>query len=131
VIDLAEQSELVSIFASMTHQGIKALVISTEALFHVWRDQVIAFAASFGVAVIFPNRDYTAAGGLVSYGADLYEHYRIAGLYTGRILKGETPANLPVQLPTKSNMIINLRTAKALGLTISESFLLRADQLIE
>jgi putative ABC transport system substrate-binding protein len=131
VLDLATEPELLSVFATMTQQKIGALVISTEALFAVWRDQVITMAAAFGIAVIFPNRDYAYAGGLISYGADLYEHYRVAGAYTGRILNGEKPADLPVQLPTKLDMVINLKAARAIGLTVPQSLLMRADEVIE
>lgn len=131
IIDLAQETELVSLFARMSQQKINALVISTEALFAVWRDQVIAMAAAFRVAVIFPNRDYALAGGLISYGADLYEHFRVAGTYTGRILKGEKPGGLPVQMPTKLDMVINLKAARAIGLTVPQALLSRADDVIE
>jgi len=131
VLDLAGRPDIVAIFAGMAKQRVGAFVISTEALFNVWRDQVIALSASTGIAAMFPNREYVLAGGLISYGADFYEHYRVAGTYAGRILKGEKPADLPVVLPTKFETVINLKTAKALGLTIPESFLLRADEVIE
>jgi putative ABC transport system substrate-binding protein len=131
VLDLAGGPELGSIFATMTQHDVGAFVISTEALFGVWRDQVIGLSARHGIAAMFPNREYVFAGGLVSYGADLYEHYRVAGAYTGRILKGETCAELPVQIPTKFEMVINLKTARALGLNVPLPLLDRADELIE
>jgi len=131
VLDLAGNPELGTIFADMAQQGIAAFVISTEALFNVWRDQVIGLSASYGIAAMFPNREYAQAGGLISYGADLYEHYRVAGTYAGRILKGEKPSDMPVQLPTKFEMVINLRTAKALGLTVPQALLRDATELIE
>jgi putative ABC transport system substrate-binding protein len=81
--------------------------------------------------VIFPNRDYALAGGLISYGADFYEHFRVAGTYTGRILKGEKPGDLPVQMPTKLDMVINLRAARGIGLTVPQTLLSRADDVIE
>jgi putative tryptophan/tyrosine transport system substrate-binding protein len=131
VIDLAGKPPITEIFASMARQGIGAFVISAEALFNVWRDQVIALSASYRIAAMFPNREYPLAGGLISYGADLLEHYRVAGAYTGRILKGETPADLPVQLPTKYETVLNLKTAKAIGLDVPESVLARATEVIE
>jgi putative tryptophan/tyrosine transport system substrate-binding protein len=131
VIDLAGRPDILAIFAGMARQRVGAFVISTEALFNVWRDQVIALSASSGIAAMFPNREYVLAGGLISYGADFYEHYRVAGTYAGRILKGEKPADMPVLLPTKTEMVINLRTAKALGLTIPPSLRAVASELIE
>jgi len=131
VVDLAGRPDIVAVFAGMAKQGVGAFVISTEALFNVWRDQVIALSASSGIAAMFPNREYVQAGGLISYGADFYEHYRVAGTYAGRILKGEKPADLPVQLPTKVEMVINQRTAKALGLTIPQALLRDATEVIE
>jgi putative tryptophan/tyrosine transport system substrate-binding protein len=131
VLDLAGRPDIVTIFANMARQGVGAFVISTEALFNVWRDQVISLSASHSIAAMFPNREYVLAGGLISYGADFYEHYRVAGTYVGRILKGETPADLPVQLPTKFEMVINLKTAKALGLTIPQTLLRDASEVIE
>jgi putative ABC transport system substrate-binding protein len=131
VLDLAGRPDIVAIFAGMAKQGVGAFVISTEALFNVWRDQVIGLSASTGIAAMFPNREYVLAGGLISYGADFYEHYRVAGTYAGRILKGEKPADLPVLLPTKTEMVINLKTAKALGLTIPQTLLRDATEVIE
>jgi putative ABC transport system substrate-binding protein len=131
VLDLAGRPDILAIFAGMAKQRVGAFVISTEALFNVWRDQVIALSASTGIAAMFPNREYVLAGGLISYGADFYEHYRVAGTYAGRILKGEKPADLPVQLPTKTEMVINLKTAKALGLTVPQTLLRDATEVIE
>ncbi len=131
VIDLAGRPDLAAIFATMAKQGVAGFVISTEALFSVWRDQVIALSAASGIAAMFPNREYVQAGGLISYGADLYEHYRIAGTYVGRILKGEKPSDMPVQLPTKAEIFINLKTARALGLAVPQSLLKDATEVIE
>ena len=131
VLDLAGRPDILAIFAGMAKQRVGAFVISTEALFNVWRDQVIALSASSGIAAMFPNREYVLAGGLISYGADFYEHYRVAGTYAGRILKGEKPADMPVQLPTKTEMVINKRTAAALGLTIPPALLRDATEVIE
>jgi putative ABC transport system substrate-binding protein len=131
VLDLAGRPDIVAIFAGMAKQRVGAFVISTEALFNVWRDQVIGLSASTGIAAMFPNREYVLAGGLISYGADFYEHYRVAGTYAGRILKGEKPADLPVVLPTKTEMVINKKTAAALGITIPEALLRDASEVIE
>jgi len=132
VIDLAgREQELVAVFAGMAQQGVAGFVISTEALFSVFRDQVIGLSAHHGIASIFPNREYPHSGGLVSFGADLYEHYRIAGTYTARILKGALPADLPVQIPTKYELVINLKTAQALGLTVPPALRALATELIE
>jgi putative ABC transport system substrate-binding protein len=131
VVDLAGRPDIVQVFAGMAKQRVGAFVISTEALFNVWRDQVIALSASSGIAAMFPNREYVLAGGLISYGADFYEHYRVAGTYAGRILKGEKVADLPVLLPTKTEMVINKRTAAALGLTIPEALLREASEVVE
>ena len=131
VIDLAGQSELASVFSGMAQQGVAAFVISTEALFSVWRDQVIGLSARYRIGAIFPNREYVFSGGLISFGADLYEHYRIAGAYTARILTGEKPADLPVQIPTKYEIVINLRTANALGFVVPPKLRAAATEVIE
>ncbi len=132
VIDLAgRERDLVAVFAGMAQQGIAGFVISTEALYSVFRDQVIGLSARHGIAAIFPNREYPHSGGLMSFGADLYEHYRIAGTYTARILKGALPADLPVQIPTKAELVINLKTARALGLTVPPTLRALATELIE
>jgi putative tryptophan/tyrosine transport system substrate-binding protein len=131
MIDLAGQPDIGAIFASMADKNVSAFIITTDALFNVWRDQVIGLSAGYRIAAMFPNREYTQAGGLISYGADLLEHYRVAGTYAGRILKGATPADLPVALPTKFEMVINLKTAKALGLDVPPAMRQRADEVIE
>jgi putative tryptophan/tyrosine transport system substrate-binding protein len=131
VVDLAGQKELAAVFDRMARQDVGGFVISTEALFTVWRDEVIALSAHYEIAAIFPNREYAAAGALISFGADLYEHYRIAGTYTARILKGALPADLPVQIPTKFETVINLNTAKAMRLTVPPALLATASELIE
>jgi len=119
VVDLAgREIDIAIVFAEMAKQDIAAVVMSTEALFTVFRDQVISLSARHNIATIFPNREYVQSGGLISFGADLYEHYRIAGDYTARLLKGAQPADLPVQIPTKFDLMINRKTAQALGLTV-------------
>jgi putative ABC transport system substrate-binding protein len=130
-LDLAGNPELADVFAHMSERGVAGFVIAIEALFNVWRDQVIGLSAAHSIAAMFPNREYVQAGGLVSYGADLYEHYRVAGTYTGRILKGEKPADMPVVIPAKFEMVVNLKTARALGLDIPQSFLAKATEVVE
>jgi putative ABC transport system substrate-binding protein len=131
ILSAGTDSELNSTFASLQQQGIGALLITTNPFFEGRRDQLVALAAQYGLPVLYPWRDYVAAGGLISYGSSFPESYRQVGLYTGRILKGEKPANLPVVQPAVIGMVINLKTAKALGLTVPLSLLGRADEVIE
>ena len=132
IVDVAgREKELPAVFAGMAQQEIAGFVISTEALYSVFRDQVIGLSARHNIASIFPNREYPHSGGLISFGADIYEHYRIAGSYTARILKGARPAELPVQIATKFDLVINLKTAQALGITVPESIRKLASEVIE
>jgi ABC transporter substrate binding protein len=108
-----------------------ALIMSGDALFITERDRIIAYAERYAVPAIYPYREDTVSGGLVSYGPSIAECYRLLGVYTGRILKGEKPTDLPVQRVTRIYLAFNLKTAKALGLTIPETLLATADQVIE
>ena len=105
-------------------------MVSTDAVMNGWRDQIARLAARHGVPVIYSNREFVLAGGLISYAPELYDHFRVAGTYAGRILKGSKPADLPVEQPTKFELVINLKTAKQIGLTIPQSVLYRADKVI-
>jgi ABC transporter substrate binding protein len=108
-----------------------ALVVSGEAFFLTQRNQLVELAARHALPTIYAWREFPIAGGLMSYGADFAKPFRLAGVYAGRILKGEKPADLPVQQATKVELVINLKTAKTLGLTIPLPLLGRADQVIE
>jgi putative ABC transport system substrate-binding protein len=107
------------------------LILTGSALAVVHRDLIIALAARHRLPAVFYERYFAVAGGLVSYGSDSIEQFRLAAGYVDRILKGEKPADLPVQAPTKYDLVINLKSAKALGLTVPDSLLARADEVIE
>jgi putative ABC transport system substrate-binding protein len=131
VLPASDQSEIEAAFATLIQQRISALLISADPLFINKSDQLVALAARHAVITIFPYRESTEAGGLMSYGANLPEQYRQLGVYVGRILKGEKPAELPVQQSTKVELVINLKTAKSLGITVPLALLTRADEVIE
>ena len=119
------------VFLQLAQLQVAGLVVAPDALFTDHRDQIVALAQRYAIPTIYELRDYVAAGGLISYGTGISEVFRQAGVLTGRILKGEKPANLPVLQPTKFDLVINLKTAKALGLTIPPGVLSIADEVIE
>jgi putative ABC transport system substrate-binding protein len=118
-------------FESIAQKRVDALLISPSPLYYALRAQLAALAARHGVPVIYWDRAFVETGGLVSYGSSVADMWREVGIYTGRILKGEKPADMPVQQATKIELVVNLKAARAIGLTIPESFLLRADEVIE
>ena len=118
-------------FASLVRERASALLVGAGAFFVSQRNQIITLAARHAIPAIYGFREFSADGGLVSYGNDIRDAFRRAGVYTGRILKGDKPADLPVERTTKFELVINLKTAKELGLTIPMSLLGRADELIE
>src|SRR5205807_1209584 len=104
--------------SSMSRERPHALVVTTNPVFESQRDQIVALAARYSVPAIYPLREYAAAGGLMSYGASINDVYRQAGMYSGRVLKGERPAEMPILLPTRFEFVINMDTVRTLGLTI-------------
>jgi ABC-type uncharacterized transport system substrate-binding protein len=123
--------EIDTAFETIGGLHVDAFMVGTDGFFITRRHQLAALAARHAIPGVYPFPDYPAAGGLLSYGVSLMESYRQAGVYAGRILKGSKPADLPISQPTKFEFVINVWTAKALGLTIPPSFHLRADKVID
>jgi putative tryptophan/tyrosine transport system substrate-binding protein len=131
VLRATTDPEIDAAFAALSQIRAGALVVSSNAFFNARREQIVALAARHAVPAIYDGREYAAAGGLVSYGTSLPQGYRQVGVYTGRILKGAKPADLPVLQSTKFEFVINMKTAKAQGVKISDDLLSLADEVIE
>jgi putative ABC transport system substrate-binding protein len=131
VAKASTDDELQAAFASLVHAGIRALLVTADPYFDTRRDRIISFAARERLPAIYQFRQFAVAGGVLSYGLDFTDIYRQVGLYAAHVLKGTKPADLPVQQATKYELVINLKTAKALGISISANLLSLADEVIE
>ena len=131
IVNASSERDFDMAFATLAQQRAGALLIAGNALFTGQRDRLVALAARYALPTICPLREFVAAGCMMSYSGSLTDAYRQVGVYAGRILRGEKPADLPVTLPTKFELVINLKTAKALGLTVPDKLLVAADEVIE
>jgi putative ABC transport system substrate-binding protein len=131
VLHASTDRDLDAIFATLVEQRVGGLVIGPDSFLQSRTEQIVALATYHAVPTVTPYREFALAGGLVSYGGNLAESWRQAGIYTGRVLKGERPADLPVQQVTRIDFVINLKTAKALGLTVPLTLQATADEVIE
>jgi putative ABC transport system substrate-binding protein len=130
-VNISDTNEIERAVTSLARSSNGGLIVTASALTIVHRDLIVTLAARYKLPAVYAVRDLVASGGLISYAADLTDQYRRAAGYVDRILKGEKPGDLPVQAPTKYDLVINLKTAKALGLELPASLVARADEVIE
>jgi len=131
VANVRSGGEIEAAFTTMSKLKVDALLVGTDPMFPLYRDQIVSLAARYRIATVYNPGEYIKVGGLMSYGASISNAWSQAGAYVARILKGDKPADLPVMQPTKFELVINQKTAKALGLTVPPSLLARADEVIE
>jgi ABC-type uncharacterized transport system substrate-binding protein len=129
--NVRSERDLAGAFTTLSQLQVDALLVAADPLFSEMHDQIVALATRYKMPAIYASREFVVAGGVISYGASAADAHRGAGTYAGKILKGAKPAGLPVQLPTKFDLVINLKAAKALGLTVPPSLLTSADEVIE
>jgi putative ABC transport system substrate-binding protein len=130
-LEAGDEKGIEAAFATLSQDKPDALLIASDPIFDVHRDKLVALVAAAAIPAIYQFRDFTVAGGLMSYDPDIVDAHRQIGIYVGKILRGALPADLPIQQPTKFQLVVNLKTAKTLGITIPPMLLARADEVIE
>jgi putative tryptophan/tyrosine transport system substrate-binding protein len=131
ILNAGNEREIAPAFAELNHQRVEALLVTSDPFLFIVRKELIALAARHAVPAVYFLRDFTAAGGLMSYGTSLFDAYRQMGIYAGRILKGTKPADLPIVQPTRFELVINLKTARTLGLVVPQTLQVAADEVVE